>query len=165
MLDKLFELLINDPIKFSLATLTLGLFYLFKKYDSRIDKSLDTHSHRMLDIGRVIESIGKKIKENKDEIKSDSSALKQSIESLKQEIEKTKEELHQEIERLIQLTNSESFAQRLAFYDTQLAKLKDDFGRVILLENDIEKCKHQDELQYKMFLKVAEKINEIKAKK
>jgi uncharacterized small protein (DUF1192 family) len=165
MLDKLFDLLLNDPIKFSLATLTLGLFYLFKKYDSRIDKSLDLHTNRMLDLTKNIESISTKIKGVKDEFSSDTKDLKQSIGLLKSEIEKTKEELRQEINRIVELTNSKSFASRLAFYDEQLEKLKDNFGKVILLENDIEKCKAQDEIQYKMFLKVADRLNELKAKK
>jgi archaellum component FlaC len=165
MLDKLFDLLLNDPIKFSLATLTLGLFYLFKKYDSRIDKSLDLHANRMLDLTKHIDKTGKEIREVKNEFSSDTKDLKQSIHLLKSEIQKTKEELHQEITRVVELTNSKSFASRLAFYDEQLEKLKDNFGKVILLENDIEKCKAQDEIQYKMFLKVADRLNELKAKK
>lgn len=179
-MDHLLTILVNDPVKYALAILTLGIYFLFKSYDKRVDEAFQNHrdelkdsalgftvkldSHKK-DFEKFMEKTTKDIEIMKNDWVKNSNTLKEDLMLLKTEIKLMSDRVNIEIKALKTLYLPEMFTEKLAEYDEKLSKLNENYGKVILIE---DKIKNQRELDLedinKRIVSISKEIGKIRNK-
>lgn len=169
MIEKLLDFLLADPIKFVLASSVLGVFYIFKTYDARIDSIFKKYSSRMDIITNDIRDNSNKLRDEINVIKHDMMKdffhVKDDIKQIEREVNYLLEKFHSEITQLQTILKSSDIKTRLEAYEKELKLMSDSYGKVIWIKEEIEKRKQQDEIHYKMFLAIADNIKKLAARK
>lgn len=166
MIESGINILLEDPLRFALGASVFGLYFLFKKYDKSVDRTIsafkmDARGYSK-DIKDFMDETKIELKEVRAGMYADNKEFKDNIRKLKDEIVFLSEKINIEITALRKVYSADQFAKKLAEYDNEIEKLKKDYGKVILLESELAKAKDQDEIHYKMFMKIAEKLSKLK---
>jgi uncharacterized protein YpuA (DUF1002 family) len=165
-MEKYIDLLISDPFKFLIGALTFGVFYVFKSYDKRIGKNLTEHSRRMNKINDETKETAFKIENVKNEFLKSNNQLSIDIQTLKSEIKEVQRQINLEVRGMVTIVSSQStFSEKLIKYDKQLNELKENYGKVILLEEKMNRMDNNQDDIVKSIYDIADKIGKIKSEK
>lgn len=130
---------------------------IFDKYQVKIDKNSDDLRAFMVDSANQIRSV-------RDELKTEMHKLIYSIEKQKEEIKTMEISITKDIERLKLIVDEVGFSKKISLYERKVDELNAFYKKVHELEVEVASCRKQDELHYKMFMGIAERLRDLRKK-
>ena len=162
-MEKLIAFLIEDPFKFLIGAMTFGVFYVFKSYDKRIGSDLTEHSRRMNKINDETKDTASKIRDVKNDFVASSGTLAREVILLKDEIREIQRHIKIEIKGIASVyAGQKSMNEKLMDYSKKLDSLHENYGKVILLEQKINRLDNGHEDIIKSIYSIADKVGKIK---